>query len=362
MTKKASPQSTAKKKPKKTAKKAGTAKKAARKAAAAAKKSTSTQKPAASKKSPAAKKTAATRKSAAARKTAAKKNKAPSTKKAAAQSPKEQSSGSSRKLPKASELMKRATHTPAIFKASHRRSGHILLTLEEVRDILKKRAKEEKSESASSPKSPTKAAKKATKAAKKAVPATPAEEASAPEPPARRSRHAAASLDDILGTAPAKNTAASSTGPGKVPRKFKKYHDLLVQLRKEVSQELNLHSSETLKKSQKDDAGDLSISVDAGTDNFDRDFALSLLSSEQEALKEIEAALQRIYKGTYGICEVTGQSIAPERLEAVPFTRFSLEGQRQHESQSRRRVDRPGSFLNDGSGDTITFGDDDGDN
>lgn len=231
--------------------------------------------------------------------------------------------------------------------------------MDELREILKKRAQEEKREAAA-------AAKKAAKAAKKATKSSPSPAATAspsqPEPAEstqQRSRHSAASLDDILGTS---SPGPVSAGPRKVPRKFKKYHDLLIDLRNEVSKELNLHSNETLKKSQKEDAGDLSISVDAGTDNFDRDFALSLLSSEQEALKEIEAALQRIYNGTYGICEETGQPIAEERLEAVPFTRFSLEGQRLHESQSRRRVDRPGAYLNDGSGDTISFGDDDGDN
>ena len=117
-----------------------------------------------------------------------------------------------------------------------------------------------------------------------------------------------------------------------------------------------------MKRSQKEDAGDISISVDAGTDNFDRDFALSLLSTEQESLKEIEAAIERIYNGTYGNCEVTGEPIDPERLEAVPFTRFSLEGQREWESTSRKRVSRAGAFLNEGSGEAISFGSDDDDN
>ena len=102
--------------------------------------------------------------------------------------------------------------------------------------------------------------------------------------------------------------------------------------------------------------------MDAGTDTFDRDFALSLLSGEQEALNEIEASLKRIFNGTYGICEETGEAINPERLGAVPFTRFSLEGQRQHESTSIRRVSQAGAFLNEGSGEAISFGDDDGDN
>lgn len=337
-----------------------------KKKSASAKKSAKTNKKTATKKAvtsrSAPKKTAAAKKSSATTKeSASRKSPATTPKKKSAQptktSPTKKAAATKKSLPKASDLMKRAAHTPAIFKASQRRSGHILLSMDEVREILKKRAQEEKREAAAAQK-----AAKATKKAPKATtpPPTPAKTQPAPEESApQRSRHSAASLDDILGTA---SPGPVSAGPRKVPRKWKKYHDLLTELRNEVSQELNLHSNETLKKSQKDDAGDLSISVDAGTDNFDRDFALSLLSSEQEALKEIEAALQRIYNGTYGICEETGQPISDERLEAVPFTRFSLEGQRLHESQSRRRVDRPGAYLNDGSGDTLSFGDDDGDN
>jgi RNA polymerase-binding transcription factor DksA len=54
-----------------------------------------------------------------------------------------------------------------------------------------------------------------------------------------------------------------------------------------------------------------------------------LASFEQEALYEIDAALKRIEDGTYGICELTGKPIPWERLEAIPWTRFSLEAQNQ---------------------------------
>ena len=54
--------------------------------------------------------------------------------------------------------------------------------------------------------------------------------------------------------------------------------------------------------------------ADSGTDNFDRDFALSLLSSDQDAVYEIEEALRRIEKNTFGVCELTGK--------AIPWTRF----------------------------------------
>jgi DnaK suppressor protein len=75
--------------------------------------------------------------------------------------------------------------------------------------------------------------------------------------------------------------------------------------------------------------------ADAGSDAYDRDFALSLLSQEQDALYEIDEALKRIELGTYGKCEMSGKSIPHARLEAIPFARFTVECQSQLEKQSR---------------------------
>lgn len=219
--------------------------------------------------------------------------------------------------------------------------------MEDVREVLQKRLKEEQEEAAR--RRPEEAAPKKNVALDDAA-----------DKPAVKSKHQAASLDDILGLSG--GGLAGPTTRNNVPRKFQKYYNLLLELRNQVRDELNLHSNDTLKRSQKEDSGDISTSVDAGTDNFDRDFALSLLSTEQEALNEIEEAIDRIHKGTYGICEVTGEPIKAERLEAVPFTRFSVEGQKQHELNVRKRVSRAGAFLNESSGEKISFGDDDGDN
>lgn len=75
--------------------------------------------------------------------------------------------------------------------------------------------------------------------------------------------------------------------------------------------------------------------ADAGSDSYDRDFALSLLSQEQDALYEIDEALKRIELGTYGVCEMSGKAINHERLEAIPFTRFTVECQSQIERQNK---------------------------
>src|ERR1700756_4548539 len=75
--------------------------------------------------------------------------------------------------------------------------------------------------------------------------------------------------------------------------------------------------------------------ADAGSDAYDRDFALSLLSQEQDALYEIDEALKRIELGTYGKCEMSGKPIPRARLEAIPFARFTVECQSQLEKQNK---------------------------
>jgi len=86
--------------------------------------------------------------------------------------------------------------------------------------------------------------------------------------------------------------------------------------------------------------------ADAGSDAYDRDFALSLLSQEQDALYEIEEALKRVEAGTYGICEMSGKPIPHARMEAIPFARFTVECQAQIEKQKKAfRVRQPVTSL-----------------
>jgi len=82
--------------------------------------------------------------------------------------------------------------------------------------------------------------------------------------------------------------------------------------------------------------------ADAGSDAYDRDFALNLLSQEQDALFEIDEALKRIARGTYGVCEMSGKQIPKARLEARPFARFTVECQNEIEKKNRfTRVRQP---------------------
>jgi RNA polymerase-binding transcription factor DksA len=210
----------------------------------------------------------------------------------------------------------------------------IALSLDEVRAIAK--TVSAKAESAA----------KSTKVVAK--PSSAALAAAALEKPAKPNHIKAASLAEILGFNPKRTKAAEVIEAHDVPEKYKRYYKLLVDLRKHLSEGIERHSEETLKRSTKDDAGDLSAygqhMADAGTDTFDRDFALSLVSSEQDALSEIEAAIKRVRDGTYGICEITAKPISKERLLAVPFTRYSAEAQKQIERNRHHSRSEAGIF------------------
>src|SRR6478609_3804149 len=116
-----------------------------------------------------------------------------------------------------------------------------------------------------------------------------------------------------------------------------KQRDRLLQLRDNILDSMNGVAKDTLRsRAEGSEASAFGMhQADAGSDAYDRDFALSLLSQEQDALYEIEEALKRIESGTYGICEMSGKPIAHPRLEAIPFARYTVECQAQIEKLSK---------------------------
>ena len=78
--------------------------------------------------------------------------------------------------------------------------------------------------------------------------------------------------------------------------------------------------------------------ADAGTDSFERDLGLGLATFEQGELYEVEAALKRIDAGMYGVCELTGRPIPWRRLQAVPWTRFSIDAEAKIEAGFRAHL------------------------
>jgi RNA polymerase-binding transcription factor DksA len=108
----------------------------------------------------------------------------------------------------------------------------------------------------------------------------------------------------------------------------------LLQLREEVTQSRARDNKGSFL--ERTEASPLGIHpADAGSDAYDRDFALNLLSHAQDGLYEIDQALRRIEFGTYGICEMSGKPIPHERLEAIPYARFTVECQSQIEKENK---------------------------
>ena len=68
--------------------------------------------------------------------------------------------------------------------------------------------------------------------------------------------------------------------------------------------------------------------ADTATATYDRELEEGLEEGAQQTLDDVNAALQRIEDGTYGICDVCGKPIGAERLEAIPWTRLCIDDQR----------------------------------
>jgi len=118
---------------------------------------------------------------------------------------------------------------------------------------------------------------------------------------------------------------------------LKRQKDRLLQLRDGMLDSMSGVARDTLRaRAEGSEASAFGMhQADAGSDAYDRDFALSLLSQEQDALYEIDEALKRIEQGIYGICELCNKPILHARLEAIPFARYTVDCQSQLEKQRK---------------------------
>jgi RNA polymerase-binding transcription factor DksA len=128
---------------------------------------------------------------------------------------------------------------------------------------------------------------------------------------------------------------------------LEKQREKLLLLKDTLLDSMNGVARDSLRSQTGGDASAFGMhQADAGSDAYDRDFALSLLSQEQDSLYEIDQALKRIENGTYGICEMSGKQIPKARLEALPFTRYTVECQAELEKRNRyQRYRQPVTSL-----------------
>ncbi|MFC1592467.1 TraR/DksA family transcriptional regulator [Candidatus Omnitrophota bacterium] len=124
----------------------------------------------------------------------------------------------------------------------------------------------------------------------------------------------------------------------KLTKKELSYFKKLILKRKDELVDGLKHSLEdTLKKSPRDAAGDISgyslHMADLATDTYDREFSLDLASNERKLLYETDEALKKIQEGDFGICEGCQCRITKTRLKAIPYTRLCLKCQEEKEKR-----------------------------
>ncbi len=212
--------------------------------------------------------------------------------------------------------------------------------------------------------------------AKKAAPAKAEKKPAAkpaPAPKAEAKKPAPAPAKPVKAKVEAKEEAAPApvvvpAGPVKVSGFTLKQKQRLLDLRDELVDAMSGMTGEIRNAPEGSEASGSGMHQgDAGSDAYDRDFALSVLAKEQDALYEIEQALRRIDRGVYGVCEMSGKSIPQARLEAIPFARLTVECQAQWEKEYGTRRFRPtnevgfagGNYQDDDDSETVSLDEDD---
>ena len=211
---------------------------------------------------------------------------------------------------------------------------------------------------------PATTAKPAATAPKPATPAKPAATAPKPATPAKPSATAPKPATTAKPAAAAPKPAAKPSGDTaaltKESERRKKIKSTLALLRAEPGWKAFLAEQKKVLMQMRDEllpnmhnvtrdhlrSGDSNVSSssgqhigDAGSEAEQRDITILRLDKDREQLFEIDAALQRIEKGTYGVCEISLEPIPRKRLQARPYCRLTVKCQEEYEKKY-------GSFSN----------------
>ncbi|HMA64984.1 MAG: TraR/DksA family transcriptional regulator [Fibrobacterota bacterium] len=125
-------------------------------------------------------------------------------------------------------------------------------------------------------------------------------------------------------------------------KQLEHFKEKLLEERKRVLEEMDELQQTNLKQSISDASGENSRYSyhlgDVASLSYGREFSMGLAERQQKYLEQVDEALQRIEDGTYGICKVTGETIAVERLEEVPVAKYSVKGKEIMERRKRQGV------------------------
>jgi DnaK suppressor protein len=109
---------------------------------------------------------------------------------------------------------------------------------------------------------------------------------------------------------------------------MKVYKEQLLALRARLRGDVNAMADAALKKTRSEANGDLSSMpihmADIGSDNYEQEFTLSLMQTEEDTLDTIESALERIEDGVFGQCDECTGVISKARLNAIPYAALCI--------------------------------------
>ncbi|MFI5356872.1 MAG: TraR/DksA family transcriptional regulator [Opitutales bacterium] len=127
-------------------------------------------------------------------------------------------------------------------------------------------------------------------------------------------------------------TNPANSSSSEIPAKWAWHYRTLLALRRRLTGEREEHrqNSAGIAEPETNDF------ADTANDRYERDVLAAEIVLEEGMLSEVEAALQRIRAGTYGLCEVTGKTIPEARLRVLPWTRFTREAAEQMEKNRKR--------------------------
>ena len=240
--------------------------------------------------------------------------------------------------------MARTTRTPAKKPAAKKATGKKTAAKKSPQRTPAKKAASKKAAAKKAPvKKATSTKRTATKVAKK----TPAKKAATKKAPARKAPANAAPSRAVAKKAPSKaaakkapSKAAAKKAPAKkaAPKKpakspyDKKFLDAqreaLIEERRRLTKDVEALDAEANELAMLREPGDVQFDEESGEGDtlaVERERDLALSAQFRAHIEDIDHALDKIVKNTYGLCEVSGLAIPKERLRAIPWARERVE-------------------------------------
>ena len=117
-------------------------------------------------------------------------------------------------------------------------------------------------------------------------------------------------------------------------KEMEPYRQMLVDLKQKLIKEVLLNQE----ASNESNDGEVLDLADLASDSYDKDLANSLSEAERARLTAVEAALDRVAGGTYGLCEACGNPIPLPRLKVLPFAKLCVQCQQEEERTGKARL------------------------